>query len=183
MIELSVVVCTYNRAAMLSGALESLAQQTLDKGFYEIIVVDNNSTDNTRVLAEALSQRYPNVRYCLEPQQDLSNARNRGWRLARGEYVAYTDDDCKTPEEWREVACDVIERVWPAVLGGSYLAFYNTPKPRWFKDSYGSHEEGSGARVLGKNEYLCGGNIYIRRRFPERLVRSIAVRCNRRCWK
>ena len=125
--------------------------------------MDNNSTDSTRSVAESFIHRYPNIRYCFEPKQGLSHARNRGWQEAQGKYVAYSDDDCKVPEQWLEVAQDVIENVSPAVFGGSYFAIYNTPKPRWFKDSYGSNDFGNEARTLDENEYLTGGNIFFRR--------------------
>lgn len=148
---ISVVVCTYNRSDLLVGALRTLCEQTLDRSFYEVIVVNNNSTDNTRDLTEQFCHCYPNVRYCLETEQGLSHARNRGWREAKGEYVAYIDDDCKVPEQWLTVAKDIIDRFSPGVFGGPAYAFYNTPKPCWFKDSYGSHEPFKDVRIL-KNE-------------------------------
>jgi len=77
-LKLSVVVCTYNRAQLLTEALDSVCNQTLDKSRYEIIVVDNNSADGTRELVGEFCRRFSNVRYCFEPQQGLSYARNRG---------------------------------------------------------------------------------------------------------
>ena len=148
---ISVVVCTYNRSDLLVGALRTLCEQTLDRSCYEVIVVDNNSTDNTRDLTEQFCHCYPNVRYCLETEQGLSHARNRGWREAKGEYVAYIDDDCKVPEQWLTVAKDIIDRFSPGVFGGPAYAFYNTLKPCWFKDSYSSHEPFKDVRIL-KNE-------------------------------
>ena len=166
---ISVVVCTYNRADLLAGVLQTLCEQTIDGSEYEIIVVDNNSSDDTRFVVEEFCRRYRNIRYCFEPNQGLSHARNRGWREAHGEYVAYIDDDCKAPEEWLMVAREVIDQVSPGVFGGPYYPFYAIPKARWFKDSYGSHEEGNEARVLGQNRYLSGGNIFFRRTLLESL--------------
>jgi glycosyltransferase involved in cell wall biosynthesis len=126
--------------------------------------VDNNSSDDTRATVGSFVH-YGNVRYCLETKQGLANARNRGWQEARGQYVAYIDDDCKVPEEWLAVAKDIIERVSPDVFGGPFYAFYNSPKPHWYKDSYGSHNPGNEARILKSNEStrIYGGNIFIRR--------------------
>lgn len=154
---ISVILCTYNRADLLATALQTLCEQSLDKREYEVIVVDNNSADETRQVAEAFCRDYANVRYVFETRQGLSHARNRGWREARGEYVAYTDDDCKLPSQWLAVAKQVIEEISPGVLGGPYFAFYNTPKPRWFKDSYGSRDLGDQARALTTSEFLVGG--------------------------
>ncbi len=167
MIRISVVVCTYNRAQMLTRALRSLVQQELDSGLYEIIVVDNNSNDGTRHIVNNFRRQYPNIRYIFEPRQGLSYARNRGWQEARGKYVGYVDDDCKIPENWLSVAKEIIEEKAPGVFGGPYFAFYNSSKPRWFKDSYGSHYQGNKARILAENEYLDGSNIFFRRELLE----------------
>lgn len=166
---LSVIVCTYNRADDLQCALETLCNQRLDTSLYEIIVVDNNSTDSTQEVTETFCRRYPNVSYVHETQQGLSHARNRGWREAHGTYVAYTDDDCKLPPQWLVVALQVIHHHAPAVFGGPYFPFYKTPVPRWFKDSYGSNVHAREARVLNQNEFISGGNIFFRRSLLEHL--------------
>lgn len=160
---ISVAVCTYNRDELLTNVLQTLCQQNLEKTCYEIIVVDNNSSDNTRAVAEQFCSNHSNIHYCLETKQGLSNARNRGWQEALGDYVAYIDDDSKVPEQWLSVAKDIIDNVSPSVFGGPFYAFYNTPKPRWFKDCYGSYELGNEARALAK-EFIFGGNIFLRRR-------------------
>lgn len=164
-IEISVVICTYNRAALLSGALDSICQQTLAPNRYEILVVDNASTDKTAEVVQACQDNYPNnnVRSFYEIKQGLSRARNRGWQEARGEYVAYIDDDCKVPEQWLTEAVDIIRSVSPAMLGGPYFAFYNSPKPTWFKDEYGSHIIAGQAGELLPDQYLSGGNFFIRK--------------------
>ena len=168
---ISVVVCTYNRSDLLVGALRTLCEQTLDRSCYEVIVVNNNSTDNTRDLTEQFCRRYPNVRYCLESKQGLSHARNCGWQEANGEYVAYIDDDCKVPEHWLAVAKDIIERFSPGVFGGPFYAFYNTHKPRWYKDSYGSHVPFKEEKALNSQESvkIFGGNMFFCRALLEAL--------------
>lgn len=152
---------------MLKRALESLVRQTLDKTLYEIIVVDNNSSDNTRLEVERFSN-VDAVRYVFEKQQGLSYARNRGWQEARGEYIAYIDDDCTVPSQWLAVANEIIDKLTPGMFGGPYLASYDAPKPKWFKDSYGSHVQGNKARFLAKHEYLDGGNMFIRQSLLEK---------------
>ena len=157
----SVVVCTYNRAELLADALRSLCHQTLDRSLYEIIVVDNNSTDNTRAVVERFIH-YNNIRYYSETRQGLSHARDRGWQVARGEYVSYVDDDCKVPAQWLAVAKEIIEQISPGVFGGPYFAFYITSKPPWFQDRYASCVKGKEAHPL-EQEYLSGANIFFRR--------------------
>ena len=164
---LSVVVCTYNRADLLGDALKSLCEQTVETSRYELIVVDNNSRDNTREIIEGFCSRYPNVRYCLEEVQGLSHARNRGWREARGGYVAYVDDDCKVPDGYLAAALSVLDRLSPAVFGGPHYGYYNSPKPRWWKERYGSFEPSQTAVDLAHGDYLQGNNIILRRELLE----------------
>ena len=160
---ISVVLCTFNRADLLAVSLQALAEQILENSEYEVVVVDNNSTDNTQKVVEEMCNRLTGLRYCFEPIQGLSHARNRGWQEAKGEYVAYIDDDCRVPGQWLTVAKKIIEQISPDVFGGPYFAFYNSPKPVWFKDSYGSRDRGKEPRVLGTDEYLDGTNIFFRR--------------------
>ncbi len=166
---ISVVVCTYNRAELLRDVLDSLVQQSRSSADYEIIVIDNNSTDTTPDLVKEYSRRNDNVRYFVETAQGLSNARNRGWREARGKFVAYLDDDCKAPSQWLAAAEEVIAREAPDVFGGPYYAFYHSDKPHWWKDSYRSIEHAKTARELAEGEYLSGGNIALRKDVLEQL--------------
>jgi glucosyl-dolichyl phosphate glucuronosyltransferase len=156
---ISAVVCTYNRSDMLRGCLESLCQQTLDKGLSEIIVVDNNSTDNTPQVVHEFADH--NIRYCLETAPGLSHARNRGLREARGKYVAYIDDDARAAADWLEVGCSLFEAATPSLdcLGGPYHPFYTSTKPDWFKDQYEVRGFGDSPKYLKNTEYLSGANM------------------------
>ena len=166
---ITVVICTYNREHLLASALRSACNQTVGFSWYEVIVVDNNSNDQTRTVTEEFCGQYSNVRYLHEEIQGLAHARNRGWQEAAGTYVGYMDDDCVVPPNWLEVAKHIINRVSPGVFGGPYIGFYDAPPPRWFKDDYGSFQVGLDARFLGKQEYLRGGNIFFRRSLLESL--------------
>lgn len=156
---ISVVVCTRDRSALLAGSLRALQAQAIGDGAFEILVVDNGSTDTTREVAA----RFPGIRYVFEPRVGLSHARNRGFAEARGGYVAYLDDDGEPPPRWLAVATEVIADRTPAVFGGPYRAFYAAPKPAWFKDRYGSRDHGPEPRFLGPGETLFGTNMFFRR--------------------
>lgn len=164
---LSVVICTYKRADLLGQALQSLERQQLDRELFEVLVIDNNSNDRTQAVTGEYAKRCGNVRYFLETQQGLSHARNRGWREARGEYVGYIDDDCKVPEQWLTVAREVVDNVRPGAFGGPFYAFYDSPRPAWYKDSYGCYELGQFPRPLREDEFFYGGNMFFRRRLIE----------------
>jgi glycosyltransferase involved in cell wall biosynthesis len=164
---LSVVICTYRRPDLLGQALASLAAQQLSRDRFEVLVVDNNSQDATRAVTEAAAERCGNVRYFLETRQGLSHARNLGWRESRGDWVGYIDDDCKVPPQWLAVAEEIVRQHEPGALGGPFYAFYDSPRPAWYKDSYGCYELGAEARALGHDEFFYGGNMFFRRRLIE----------------
>jgi len=166
---ISIVVCTRDRADVLALALRSLSEQSLDPSGYEVIVVDNDSTDGTAALVQDFCARTPTMRYVLEPRLGLSHARNRGLREARGHYVGYVDDDCKLPPEWLEVAAEVAKDQASAAFGGPSIPFYLTERPPWFRDRYGTHDLGPRARALAAGEYLYGMNMFFRRSVLEAL--------------
>jgi glycosyltransferase involved in cell wall biosynthesis len=160
---LSIVICTHNRSGMLATALESLVCQVAPLENYEILVVDNHSTDETKRVVERFATKLKNLCYVYESEIGLSAARNRGWQEAHGRYVGYLDDDAKVPLEWVSVALEVIDRIAPEAFGGPYFAFYNSPKPAWFKDEYATYVKGNESRRLNEEEYLSGCNLFIRR--------------------
>src|SRR5512135_2983357 len=93
----SVIVCTFNRCRMLEGNLAALSRQQVPGGVdWEVIVVDNNCTDDTAKLIDRMSAGFPTIlRRVEEAKQGLSNARNRGIRAAHGRYLLFTDDDTR----------------------------------------------------------------------------------------
>ncbi len=167
MIRISAIVCTYNRSELLGGVLHTLCHQTLDTSQYEVIVVDNNSNDNTPEIVDEFCRRFPNVRYSFEPQQGISYARNRGWQEARGEYVAYIDDDARAGESWLETALGLFENMKPAplCLGGPISPFYTTAKPTWFKGEMQTW--GDSPRYLQPGEFFSGLNMVWRKEIVE----------------
>ena len=169
MIKISVIVCTYNRLELLTRLLRTLCHQTLDRSEYEVIVVDNNSTDGTREFMAEFCRRFPNVRYCFEPQQGISYTYNRGWQEAKGEYVAYIDDDARAGENWLATALALLENTKPAplCLGGPIFPFYTTAKPNWFKGEMRTW--GDSPRYLRAGESFSGSNMIWRKEILQTL--------------
>jgi glycosyltransferase involved in cell wall biosynthesis len=166
-IRISVVICTHNRSSLLKQVLETLCEQTVDASLFEVIVVDNLSTDDTAQVSAAFTSKNLHFRYFLEPVAGASAARNRGWKEASGDYVAFTDDDCKIPPDWITKALEIMRTKAPMIFGGPYFPFYITKKPKWFKDAYGSSETMPEARPLSASEYISEGNLFCSRRLFE----------------
>ena len=99
---ITVILCTYNRCQVLEKALESVAASTVPGSIqWEVLVVDNNSSDETRSVVEDFCNRYPGrFRYLFEPKQGKSYALNSGVREALGNVLAFMDDDVFVEAEW-----------------------------------------------------------------------------------
>lgn len=163
MILFSVVVCTHNRVDLLKRSLLSLTCQNIPATEFEIIVIDNNSTDETKYLVDDLQQLFTNIRYEFEAQIGLSYSRNRGYQKASGEYVVYVDDDCDMPLNWLWEAKNICADHKYDIMGGPIYPFYISNKSKWYKDEYAILSHGSTPRYLDGKEFLFGGNLFIKR--------------------
>lgn len=170
--EISAIICTYNRASMLVGAIESLAAQTLSRKRYEVLVVDNNSTDDTADAVASIQRQYPNLSlvYLREKRQGLGYARNAGWRAARARIVGFIDDDARANPEWLEKALSVFQNTDPVpfALGGAITPFYDSSRPSWFKDEYEERGWGNQRRYLRHGESFSGSNLVLWKEALER---------------
>lgn len=135
MIVISAIICTHNRCDLLPKAIASLQGQSLSKSSYEIIVVDNASTDETEAVCNTFSS-LENFRYIYEPVPGLSVARNRGLVEARGKYVAYMDDDAIACTDWLALLHQAFTTVQPTPVsvGGKIFPLWEAEKPSWFPD-------------------------------------------------
>jgi glycosyltransferase involved in cell wall biosynthesis len=131
--KVTVVLCTCNRCSSLPTALDSVAAQLLpDSVIWEVVVVDNNSTDQTREVAGGYCRKYPErFRYVFEPQQGLSRARNAGICAARGEVIAFLDDDVIAEATWlKNLTASLQDRKW-AGAGGRIVPPQDFTSPAW----------------------------------------------------
>lgn len=131
----SVIICTYNRSASLQRTLESLDQmKSLASIEWEVIVVDNNSKDDTRAVIEdfAGKAKMP-CRYVLELKQGQSHARNRGIEEARGDIIAFIDDDVLVDPYWLKNLTLEFRAEEMACMGGKILPVWEKPRPEWLR--------------------------------------------------
>ncbi len=130
---ISVVICTYNRAASLKVTLEDIAQLIPPENHsVEILVVDNNSSDNTEQLlqSEGLCGAFP-VRYIKETKQGLSYARNRGIEEAAGEWIVFTDDDVRIEPDWLKSLIRGCTENNVLAAGGAVYPIWPLRVPKW----------------------------------------------------
>ena len=131
----SCIIPTFNRAESLKKTLLSLLEQDFDPTKYEIIVVDNNSTDNTKEVVQKISAQHRTfVKYHLETRQGVHYARNSAFTLSRGDILYYTDDDMEIDRSVLQSLLRVFEfdpRI--AVATGKVLPIWESEPPKWFR--------------------------------------------------
>lgn len=169
-IKIAAIVCTHNRAAFLPGLLDSLLHQSVGPEAYEIIVVDNMSTDDTSRIGRSYDEQHDHLRYHLEPELGLSAARNAGIEQTRAELVAFTDDDAIVPPDWIERLLNRFASVhaMTAAIGGEIDPIWKVPRPRWLTDAMlrplSAHLGWSDQPiVLRDGQWLCEVNCAYRR--------------------
>lgn len=113
-IDVTVIIPVYNNAEMLALCLEAIRAQTFPAERFEVIVVDNASTDNCRSVVDAHG-----FIYLLETKPGSYAARNAGIRLAKGEILAFTDSDCRPASGWLELGT---ERLKASVANTGWLS-------------------------------------------------------------
>ncbi len=142
--KISIIVPTRDRCSLLRKAIKSFVAQSLPADQFEIVVVDNGSTDATRETVEALQIEHPahQLRYILEPAPGLLSGRHRGAKEARADLLVYTDDDIEAVPGW--LAAIVSGFVDPKVqlLGGKNLPKYEGPVPHWIEQFWEAVPDG-----------------------------------------
>jgi glycosyltransferase involved in cell wall biosynthesis len=131
--KITVILCTFNRCQSLAGTLETIAASKLPDGVeWEVLVVDNNSTDGTREVAENFCRRYPGqFRYTFESHPGKSFALNTGIREARGDLLAFVDDDVTVEANWLDgLTAAMNDKQWAGV-GGRTLPTETLAIPSW----------------------------------------------------
>ena len=135
----SVIIATYNRAEELVRTLGSL-KELESTGPWEVIIVDNNSSDNTREVVLAQVDSYPvPLRYVMEKEQGRSAALNAGIRLAQGEILAITDDDVRVDPQWLRNSEQALQTLNCDYVGGKALPIWSGDVPNWMPNRGGKH--------------------------------------------
>lgn len=172
----SIIFCTYNRDKYIYNALKSIAEQDFPVSDYEILLINNNSTDTTETLCLKFQQDFPQVdfQYYLETNQGLSYARNRGVDESKGEILVFVDDDATAFEHYLS-SIDKLFKDYPdaRACGGPIVPVYEIEKPKWLSIYTeqllgGALYEGDKIRPFRNGKFPGGGNSAFRKEIFEK---------------
>ena len=169
----SVVICTHNRSTYLRQACDAILAADYPSDAFELLVVNNASTDDTPRIAAQIAQERPDaVRVVDERRLGLSSARNAGIRHSRGDLIVFADDDAFPDRGWLHAMAEALRQDGVLVAGGPVEPIYGGQLPAWFSDRFLPYlsvwQKGSQAERLTDNEYPRGNNIGFRREVFER---------------
>jgi glycosyltransferase involved in cell wall biosynthesis len=177
-LEATVLICTYNRADRLAETLESLSR-SLTALRWNVLVVDNNSTDHTRQVVTSRVDRYPvPLVYLYEPRQGKSNALNTGLSHTDASIVVFTDDDVRVGEHWLEAGCrPLLDDPSIDYTGGPVEPIWERPCPAWLdrtrSDLWGTLailDYGSDPFIFeDRRRVPLGANMAVRRTLIDRI--------------
>lgn len=165
--DVSVVICTRNRSPVLAETLAEVVADGYSAGRWEVLVVDNASTDDTGKIAGSMAGRHQDlIRVVVEDRVGLSAARNRGIAEARFPIVAFIDDDARPVAGWLEALTAVFDDPAVVCAGGPVDPDFEGQLPEWFREGYLPYltawDLGDRAIDLHYNEYPRGANVAFR---------------------
>lgn len=137
--KLSIIICTFNRHLLLEKCLFSIISQNLDG--VEVLVIDNNSTDQTKEIIQIYNKSNNNIKYYFESKIGLSNARNLGYQNAKADWILYLDDDAIAYPNMVSRALYLINLGIFDCVGGMYYGYFDKPKPKWIDENYGTKDK------------------------------------------
>lgn len=162
----SIIVATYNRCDFLEDCIKSYNEQDCDKALFEVIIINNNSTDDTEKNSLDLIQKYPDVdvRYMVETSQGLSYGRNRGIKEAKYNLIHFFDDDAVATPNYISTIIDTFERYPKAkAAGGKILLNYFEGRPKWasvyMESIFGLFDIGDEEKEFPRKNYPRGSNM------------------------
>lgn len=168
----SIVICCYNSAGILPLTLKYIFRQVVPQNIpWEIIIVDNASTDNTSEIAKSSyesSNCLATFKIVKEPKPGLSEARQTGFDTAKFEYVVFCDDDNLLNKDFVKLVFEIIQKnAEIGVLGGQSIADFDLPPAFWFNDWKNSFAIGKQSETEGDitwtRGYVWGASMVVRK--------------------
>lgn len=170
-LDISIIICTYNRAQVLKETLLSFLKLNWDENIsHELLVVDNSSKDNTKDVIAEFKKQNPFIKYIFEEKIGLSYARNRGIKEAEGEIITFVDDDIEFDKDWGRILTKTFKdnpEVWS--VGGKNMPVFPEGKPEWINEDlfgiYGDIKMGEKVKYMEYPYYPYGLNMAFRKVF------------------
>lgn len=166
---ISAIVSTYNRAHFLPILFDSIISQSVGFEQYEVVIVNNNCTDNTEEVCKKFIADHPKIQitYCIETSQGLSYGRNRGISESKGELVTFLDDDAFLAPDFFEKTLSFFKHSSEVnAIGGKILLHYMKEKPAWlnpFMSSLLGYFNCGDKEKVFTNSYFRGSNMTFRK--------------------
>ncbi|GAK77413.1 glycosyltransferase family 2 protein [Nonlabens sp. Asnod3-H03] len=159
--KVTIAICTYNRSFYLDKCLNGLSGQLSNMdSTINVLIVDNNSTDNTHDIFVKYEKLGWPISYVKELKQGLSHARNCAIENCQTPYLGYLDDDAIPHSNYIERLISIIDEHEPDCFGGMYYPYYENEKPKWIPNSFGQKSKLSSKFSLIKDKYLSGGIMF-----------------------
>jgi glucosyl-dolichyl phosphate glucuronosyltransferase len=172
--DISVIIPTRNRERNIDKCILSVLSNNVGDLKYEIIVIDNGSTDNTRTIVEHLQEEYSQLKYYYENNPGLHQARHRGARESNSHILAFIDDDVEVTEDWLTAVYEMFQEKSVSLVTGPVLPLFETTPPEWLELHWSQSEYGKtlgwlslidfneGVRTIPP-EFVFGCNFSIRK--------------------
>lgn len=169
-LKISIIICTYNRDRYLFDTLRHIAENDFPTQHYEIVLIDNNSTDHTIAACQRFEKTFPEIcfRYFLEQSQGLSFARNRGMKEARGELLVFLDDDAFARKDYlKNLEYQLTTHPDMAAFGGKITPLYESGQvpswmSRWSYSWVSALNMGKEVCLFAQNAFPIGANMGFR---------------------
>jgi glycosyltransferase involved in cell wall biosynthesis len=163
---ITVAIPTHNRAELLRQTLAGIARQEFPRDEFEVLVIDNNSRDQTRAVVASFAGAKPAPRYFLETSQGLDHARNRAIAEASGDVILFADDDILVEPDWiagivAPFARDSASHI--GAVGGEVIPIFPDGLPRWLNDAHGPLRYRTDTGPLPAAQSPMGANLAIPR--------------------
>ncbi len=172
---LSIIVCTYNREKYIGECLTRLAEQDIDPTKYEVLVINNKSTDNTQEIIKEIIPRHPkiNFHYFIEENQGHTYARNRGIKESKGTILSFLDDDAFVQNNYCKEIIDFFNANQNvSAIGGRIIPKYENATPSWMSKYLlplvAAIDLGKHTKPFKGNKFPIGANMAFRRSMFEK---------------
>ena len=173
---LTIAICTYNRAELLRDCLNSIANQPSVEIAWSVLVVDNNSNDETKEVCKEFAEKLSNFRSVIELESGASNARNRAIAECKTEWIAFIDDDAMVAENWILIAEEEINLNRFDAFGGPYDAWHRYgPPPHWFDPKWECNFPNHITGEVLKEGVPTGGNSVVKMSWAKKIRFDSAV--------